>query len=341
MLYSTYLGGTTGYSTMTAVAADAQGNAYVTGQTFASDYPHTSGLPNGSASGGVGAVSAVFFAKISPAGDKIAYAGGLTATTRICTGGSSCFLSPLATYGVSIAVDPAGNAYIAGNTGGRGLPTTPGAFLPDGVGAFAAKVNSSGTGMVYVTLMDGATYGSGTFVGATTSVFAIAVDAAGDAYLAGSTSDPSFPTTAGAFQTKLADSKTTTPPPPDGFVAKLNPTGNAIVWATYLGGSAADQAQTIALDSAGNVWVSGTTQSTDFPVSAGFPGGTDFLAEFNHSGSVLLNARYPSGSVATALAVDSSGLVHASGANGLVSLFTPIQLAAPRIYGIANAAGGH
>ena len=346
-LYSTYVGGTTGPSSMNSVAADAHGNAYVTGESFAPDYPRTAGLPQGTVGPGVGAISAAFFAKISPAGDKILYAGGLAAATRGCQGGSSCFLSTLSNSGRGIAVDAAGNAYLAGNTYGTDLPTTPGALRTDGIGAFVAKVNSSGTSMGYVTLLAAANYNfGGVFPGSNpgTLAYAIAADAAGNAYIAGSTSDPAFPATPSAFQTML--SVTSPPnsfsaPPSDAFVAKLNPTGSAMVWATFLGGSNTDKANTIATDSTGNVWVSGTTASSDFPASDGFPGGQEFVAEFNSAGSALLySSRYPANTVATALAVDPSGTVHAAGGTGLVSAFTPSQSSGARIFGLANAAGG-
>ena len=113
-----------GSSDMTAVAVDAQGNAYVTGSTFASDYPHTAGLPADSAFGTVSGVSVAFFAKISPAGNKILYAGGIAGEGHSCGSGSTCSTSTLSTSGVAIALDPAGNAYIAGNTYGLGLQTT-------------------------------------------------------------------------------------------------------------------------------------------------------------------------------------------------------------------------
>jgi uncharacterized protein (TIGR03437 family) len=342
MQYSTFLGGTEGASSLLGVAADAEGNAYVTGMTFASDYPHTAGLPNGSAAQGLGSISAAFFAKVSPAGNQILYAGGLTATTRLCSGGSSCFLSTLVTSGNSIAVDAAGNAYIAGN-GAEGLPTTPGVLQSNGAGAFVAKVNAAGSGMVYVTWLGATTYGVGFLTPANTA-YAITADSAGNAYIAGSTSDPAFPVTPSAFQTTLSLASPLNPPvapPPDAFVAKLNPTGSAMVWASFLGGTAADQAQTIAIDSAGDVWVSGTTQSSDFPVSAGFPGGQEFLVEFNASGSALaFGERTPADTVAAALALGPNGVVHAAGSTGLVSTITPSQISQPRIFGIANAAGG-
>jgi uncharacterized protein (TIGR03437 family) len=348
VLYSTYLGGAKGPSTMNAVAADSQGNAYVTGETFAPDFPRTPGLPQATVGPGIGAVSAAFFAKISPAGDKILYAGGLAAAARACGAGSTCFLSTLSTAGRGIAVDSSGNAYIAGNTGGTGLPTTPGALRTDGIGAFAAKVNASGTAMAYVTLFGAANYippGAAPSSNPGTSAYAIAADAAGNAYVAGSTSDPAFPATPGAFQTMLSlTNPPTNPfsaPPSDAFVAKLNPTGSAMVWATFLGGTATDKANTIATDSTDNVWLSGITNSADFPASDGFPGGQEFAAKLNTTGSALLYAsRYPTSTVSTALAVDPAGTIHVAGSTGLVSAFTPSQTAAPRIFGLANAAGG-
>ncbi len=347
VLYSTYLGGTFGASSLAAVAADSLGNAYVTGATFASDYPHTAGLPAGAANfSPSGAVSAVFFAKISPAGDKIVYAGGLVAAGHACGNGSSCFTSSISNYGTAIALDPAGNAYIAGNAYGVGLPTTPGALVASGLGAFVAKVSADGGSLGYVTLLGTVNYAPppvsvnsspGNFV------WAIAADAAGNAYIAGSTSDPNFPATASAYQPKPAFPTPSNPfsqPASDAFVAKLNPGGTAMVWATFLGGSSVDAADTLAVDSSGDVWVSGTTQSADFPASSGFPGGGEFLSELDPAGASLLYcSRFPVSTVATALAVDSAGVVHFAGSNGLVSTLTPGQ-SGPRLFGVANAAGG-
>jgi uncharacterized protein (TIGR03437 family) len=340
-IYSTYLGGTLGPGSMNSVAADAGGNAYVTGWTAATDYPHTPGLPAGLVSTGpVEYIYAALFAKINPAGSKIVYAGAVSAAPYCEAGFATCRGATVSTAGNSIALDPAGNAYIAGNTDGD-LAGTPGTLLASGTGAFVVKVNAAGTGLVYLTLL-----GTGDGGEATDTVSAIAVDGAGNAYISGSTSDPHFPVTAGAFQTTLANPAT--PPnvgPSDAFVAKLNPTGSAMVWATFLGGTGFDAAQTIATDSPGNVWVSGTTQSTDFPAKVSVaPGGSEFLAELNSTGSVLTySAVFPSDTVAQALAVDSSGTVHVAGAAGLISAFpdgsAPGQTSAPWMFGLANAAG--
>jgi uncharacterized protein (TIGR03437 family) len=344
VLYSTYLGGAASESYLTAVAADAQGNAYVTGETFASDYPHTSGLPAPGVAGPAapGGYSAAFFAKISSAGDKILYAGGLAGDGHACGAGSSCFLSVINNSGVAIAVDPAGNAYIAGNTYGVGLPTTAGALATEGIGGFVARVNASGTALDYVTLLGAANdIIGGAFPNSApaTLVHAIAADAAGNAYLSGSTNDPDFPTTPGAFQSTLPQPNPQYFPPASGFAAKLNPTGTAMAWATFLGGTSGSDASTIAVDAAGDVWVSGTTGSPDFPGSSGFPGGKEFLAELNPSGSALgYGARFPSDTVAQALAVDPGGVVHFSGDTGIVSTLTPGQSAEARLLGVENAA---
>jgi len=350
-IYSTYLGGTAGYSSLSGVAADSSGNAYVIGTTTASDYPHTPGMPaDGVTNGPIQYTSGAFFAKVDPEGSQIVFAGALTGPTPGCENGgsvgSSCFLSSANTSGAAIAVDPSGNAYIAGNAG-MGLSTTPGALLTAGIGAFVAKVNSAGTGLAYVTYLGAGDLAPTVGTVATDFVSAIAADGAGNAYISGSTADPAFPATAGAFQTTLAGA--VAPPfvsPSDAFVAKLNPTGSAIIWATFLGGTAADGAQTIAIDSAGNVWVSGVTQSTDFPNTVSVtPNGSEFLAELNSTGAKLsYSALFPSNTVAQSLAVDANGTVHVAGATGLISAFpagaAPGQTATPWMFGIANAAGG-
>ena len=348
MLYSTYLGGTAGSSTLNAIAADSGGNAYVTGSTFASDYPSTAGLPAAMADDlDGGAASVAFFAKISPAGDKLLYAGGLAGEGRVCGAGSSCFTSTVISSGTAIAVDSAGNAYIGGNTFGAGLPTTPGVLQPQGIGGFVAKVNASGTGMAYVTLLGTANYYPPPVAVSSepaTSVYAIAADSSGNAYIAGSTDDPNFPATPSAFQPQLdftGQASAFDVPPSNAFIAKLNPSGTAMVWATFLGGTGGDWAAGLALDSAANVWIVGTTHSTDFPQAAGFPNGTEFLAELSANGASLLHSQlFPENTVAAGIAVDSGGAVHLAGATGLVSAYAQPSTNTVEVFGIANAAGG-
>lgn len=347
LLFSTYLGGTEGPSRMSAVAVDAQGSVYVTGSTASPDYPHTSGLPNDAASSSdIEMISAVWFAKISGDGSAILYAGGISGPP-LCGGEPICPLGT--TGGAAIAVDPAGNAYVAGNVYGS-LTGTAGAAVTAGSGAFVAKVNAAGSGLVYLTLIGS---GSGlpgggppSFFAPANLVYSIAADAAGEAYITGNTNDPNFPATPGAFQTTLPGGMAAGPitPPSSAFVAKLSPTGSSFLWATFLGGTSFDYANSIAVDSSGDAWVSGTTESADFPVSTGWPGGGEFLAELNSSGSALVyGARFPSEIVAGALAFDSGGALHTAGSGELVSSFSPpssaFESTAPQIFGMTNATG--
>ena len=218
--------------------------------------------------------------------------------------------------------------------------------MPYGSGAFLAKVNASGTGLVYLTLLGSKNYDFGAYSIPANLISAVALDASGSAYIIGRTSDPNFPATTGAFQTALAgDASNQFDPPSDAFVAKLNLSGSAVIWATFLGGASDDGAQTVALDPSDNVWVSGTTNSADFPSPFGWPRGGEFLAEFNPGGNRLLYAaQFPAGSVAAALAIDVAGAIHAAGVAGMVSSFTadsvPGQTAAANILGVENAAGG-
>ncbi len=352
VIYATYLGGTQGFSALNGVAVDADGNAYVTGSTMAKDYEHTQGMPAGSVypNEALGGISGAFFAKVNASGGQILYAGAVSATNHDCGEGSTCFLSPIYTSGLAIAVDAAGNAYIAGNSGGLGLPSTPGVLLAGGIGAFVAKIDAAGDGLAYLTYLGAANYIPGVASSSNPGnmLSAITVDAAGNAYIAGATSDPAFPATAGAFQTALAGpaGNPFEGPPADAFVAKLNPTGTAMVWATFLGGSDADVARSINADAEGNVWISGTTHSTDFPTTVSVaPGGGEFVAELNDTGTKLLySAVFPANTVAQALTVNASDTVHVAGGTGLVSAFTasvaPGETTAPWMFGITNAAGG-
>jgi len=339
MVFSTYFPGG-----IKAMAIDAAGNIFVTGTTASQTFPITSGLPAGSVGGSVPIVFGAFLTKISAAGDKILYSTVIAGHGKDCGAGSSCFLSARNTSGVAVAVDAAGSAYIAGNTDTNDLPSTTGAFLEHGTGAFVAKVNAAGTALGYLTLLGATNYILTPFNNPANSAAALAVDAAGNVYLAGSTSDPKFPATAGAYQptfTGPANPPVYPPPPSDAFVAKLNPAGTAIVWATFIGGKDADAARAVAVDAGGNVWVTGTTASSDFPNAQGWSQGSDFVVGLNAAGATLpYAARYPNDTVAQTIAVDSSGTLHVAGSAGMVSTIVPSQKPTMRIFGIANAAYG-
>src|SRR5439155_646519 len=162
--------------------------------------------------------------------------------------------------GVDIAVDADGNAYVTGNVSSFNFPTTAGAFQTTCAAdprfchdVAVTKLNPTGSALVYSTYLGGSDLESGT---------GIAVDATGSAYVTGQTWSTNFPTTAGAFQTTYGGNV-------DGFVTKLDAAGSALVYSTYLGSSGGDTNIGIAVDTAGNAYVSGSTDSTSFPTTGG------------------------------------------------------------------------
>jgi hypothetical protein len=191
--------------------------------------------------------------------------------------------------GTGIAVDGVGSAYVTGYTLSSDLPTTMGAFntIHDGDwDAFVIKVNADGTGLAYATFLGGsnADYGSG-----------IAVDRAGNAYVTGWTGSSDFPTTAGSFDTSHNGKD-------DAFVVKVNAGGTGLAYATFLGGSSGDgRYSAIAVDGAGNTYMAGWTESSDFPTTAGaldisHNGGHDAFVAKIGAGGVTPTVRVADGS---------------------------------------------
>jgi uncharacterized protein (TIGR03437 family) len=331
ILYSTFFGGTLGQSSITSLATDATGVLYVTGYTQASDFPHTPGMPFGTILQNPATPGAIL-AAISAAGDKILYSGVIAMVTP-CS--NSCINNGNAWEGVGIAVDAKGNAYVAGNDSSfTNLPTTAGVLSPNGIGAFVAKVNAGGTGLGYLTYIGSGNVGGPPFGFADNVVYAIAVDAVGNAYLAGRTNDPNFPVTSGAYQPVSLF-----PNQQNAFLAKLNPTGSAMVWATYFG--EAGLQSSIAIDAGGNVWVtSATTSSSLFPNANEWTTGPEYLAELNAAGSKLIySALYPGGTIAQSVVLDPSGLVHVAGSAGFISAIAPTAAPIMKIFAFENASG--
>ncbi len=305
LVYATYLGGA-GFDTAAAVAVDSAGNAYL-GGTASSDFPTTPGAYRAQGGG-------AFAAKLNSTGAALVYATFLGDHESGITSG--------------VALDSAGDVYAGGSTSASDFPTTPGAVhRAIGTGnsaAFLVKLNPTGTAAIYAAILGG----SGDSLAG-----GVAVDAQGNAYLAGSTDAADFPVTAGAFQESLAGNA-------DAFVIKLNAAGSHLLYATLLGGSGADRASGLAIDSAGDAFVSGSTFSTDFPVTAdalpkrfagspclitaGSPFGNPpavalcgdaFAAKLNASGSTLAYATYLSGSDAESAAAvaAASGAMYVAG----------------------------
>ena len=304
LVYSTYLGGSSDFDHGVGIAVDSQGAAYVTGSTGSPDFPATPGAFDTSFNGVAG--DDAFVTKLAPSGSSLVYSTYL--------GGSGD------DRGTGIAVDPQGAAYVTGSAGSANFPTTPGAFDTTSGGAdgdgFVTKLAPAGTSLVYSSYLGGSAPSSSGDGSSSGDVGAgIAVDSLGAAYVTGATFSTNFPTTPGAFDTSHNGFS-------DVFVTKVNPAGSSLAYSTYLGGSAEDGSNGIAIDSQGAAYVTGATFSPGFPTT---PGAFDtshngfadaFVTKVNTSGSSLAYSTYLGGSGMDSgfgPAVDSQGAAHVTG----------------------------
>jgi beta-propeller repeat-containing protein len=300
LLYITYLGGSSadvGYG----IAIDSAGNAYITGDTRSADFPLVNPVQ-----AKLGGAADIFVAKLSTDGSKLLY------STYI--GGSG------GERGLGIAVDAFGNAYVTGYTNSLDFPIANAlqpAFAGGNADAFVLKLDPSGSKLIYSTYLGGGN--DRPDIGT-----AIAADAVGNAYVTGFTNSADFPTK-NPLQRFVG--------PTDVFVTKLNPAG-APVYSTHLGGSADDEAMGIAVDTTGSAYVTGHTESPDFPTTAGafspkcvsidakLPigniclGGDAFVSKISPDGSALVYSTFLSGrgfEVGRGIAVDAAGRAHVTG----------------------------
>jgi hypothetical protein len=336
--FSTFLGGTDS-DTGTGVAIDASGGIYVAGYTFSDDFPTTAGVHDTVLSGRCD----IFAAKIHPSGSSLLYSTyiggsdedrcyGMTVSLfgevyvtgwtysddfpvtpggyTVSGGGYDVFVTAINSFGTdlilssqfgglsddvgwAVAVDSTGNAYVTGDTKSNNFPVTSAAYDKNYNGgyedAFVLKLGSFGTSLVYSTFLGGSKmdYGRG-----------IALDHLGQAVVTGTTNSSNFPTTPGAYDTSINGYT-------DVFVTKINATGSALVYSTFFGGTDGDGGGEVLLDGSGNVYVTGSTLSSDLPVSpnaydttfAGPQGLHDvFLAKLNPSASTLVYSTYLGGS---------------------------------------------
>lgn len=293
LVYSTYLGGSGSEQLSGDIAVDGAGNAYVTGRTTSTDFPTLNAMQ-----GAFGGGQADAFVT------KLDTNGALAYSTYL--GGGSDFAPGFGPERASgIAVDADGNAYVAGWTDSTDFPTLnalQGALAGGGTDAFVTKLDANGT-LSYSTFLGG----NGTDEGR-----GIAVDGSGNATVTGNTKASDFPTM-NALQGALAGGDE------DAFVTKLD-TNGALSYSTYLGGSSFDIAFGIAVDEAGNAYVTGITRSTDFPtldtLQGAFPGDIDnFVTKLDASGA-LSYSTYLGGSgsdSARGIAVDGSGAAYVTG----------------------------
>jgi hypothetical protein len=299
LIYSTFLG--TGTDFGQGIAVDGTGNAYITGYTDSATFPGASGSPIQPTNGGGGGSVDAFVTKINATGTAIVYSTFL--------GGSGTDI------GQGIAVDGAGNAYITGQTQSTTFPGVSATSLQPTYGgfgdAFVTKINPSGTAILYSTFLGGA---NGTDI-----AYGIAVDGAGNAYVTGSTTSTIFPGVNGSsIQPTIGGGGLQ-----DAFVTKLDATGTVILYSTFLGGNGLDEGHGIAVDGAGNAYVTGVTGSTTFPgVSASslqpvYGGSGDaFVTEINASGTAILYSTFLGGTgsdIGLGIAVDGAGNAYVTG----------------------------
>jgi beta-propeller repeat-containing protein len=272
LIYSTYLGGL-GFESGQGIDIDADGNAYVTGNTTSTNFPTTAGAFQPVFGGGG---QDAFVTKLNSTGSALVY---------------STYLGGLDVDGsLGIAVGRFGNAYVTGSTESTNFPTTAGAVQTTFGGiqdAFVTKLNETGSALLYSTFLGGSGADSGLSIAARF----------GSAYVTGSTTSSNFPTTAGAAQSTFGGLQ-------DAFVTKLNETGSAFVYSTYLGGTGGDAGQGIAVGRMGNAYLTGITSSSNFPTTAGAfqttRGGLSdaFVTKLNETGSALLYSTFLGGSSA-------------------------------------------
>ena len=288
--YSTLLGGSYSDAAM-GVAVDSTGAAYLAGFTSSYDFPTASPKQNFNAGS-----NDVFIAKLNPSGNGLVYA------TYI--GGSGDDRAN------AIAVDSSGAAYVTGSTMSANFPLLN-PLQPRYGGnrdAFVLKLSPAGNALVYSTYLGaaGADAGNG-----------IAVDASGSAYVVGDTNSVTLPAT--GYQRANRGGQ-------DVFIARLKPDGSGFIYSTYFGGSNDDHGAAIAVDANGAAWITGSTWSTDFPITSAFQsalaGGQDaFVARLSADGTTPLFSTYLGGSGGSlsypesglGIAVDQQGSAYISG----------------------------
>ncbi len=236
LVYSTFLGGSA-LDDLWALALGPDGSLYVGGRTSSEDFPTTPGAFDTTYAGGDG-----FISKLDPSGSSLVYStflGGSVSNDTVA----------------ALALAPDGTVSATGNTSSTDFPTTPGAFdtscMDDD--AFVSALNAWGSALLYSTCLGGTGGDTGQ---------AIALGPDGTAYVTGVTSSSDFPTTPGAFDQSFNGGS-------DAFLARLNASGRALVFSTFLGGRTDDYGTAITLDGARNIFLTGNTNSSDFPTTPG------------------------------------------------------------------------
>jgi hypothetical protein len=287
LIYSTYLGGTFDDGAL-GLAVDSSGNAYLTGFTTSNNFPLANPLQSTNAGG-----QDAFLVKLDPLGSTLIYSTYL--------GGNDT------DTGESVVADSLGNAFVSGYTYSTNFPTKNPLQAANAGSAdvFLAKVDPTGSSLFYSTYLGG----SGTDLG-----YGVAVDATGKAYVTGSTMSTDFPVN-NALQSVAGGNG-------DAFISAISPLGSTLVYSTYLGGKNFDDGNSITVDAVSNVYVTGATASTDFPVAMPLQstnsGGTHdaYVSEINPAGSSLVFSTYLGGTgddVGLGIALDTSANIYVTG----------------------------
>lgn len=272
IVYSTYLGGAQD-DYARGIAVTSAGAAYLVGTTFSNNFPKVSPL-QATLSGTYDA----FVTELTPAGSALAYSTYL--------GGSGT------EYGNAIALDTMGNAYVVGSTTSSNFPTANArqvAFSGGGTDAFLSKLNLAGSGLVYSTYLGGSSADEALGVSVTQ----------GTAVVVGDTSSLDFPIASAAQQVPGGKNHT------DAFITRFDPSGTALLYSTYWGGTGNDSALAVATDSSGDAYVAGQTDSSDLPLEQPIVGQESYrgavdamIAALNPSGTRFVYASYLGGSAA-------------------------------------------
>lgn len=292
LIYSTFLGGNNTNAGQ-GIAVDTAGYAYVVGYTSSADFPVT---PSAFQSTYGGGDYDVFIAKLAPNGQSLVYSTFL--------GGDQ------AEKGNGIAVDAEGCAYVTGYTSSLNFPVTPGAFQPIYGGGnndgFVTKLAADGQSLIYSTFLGGNDLDEG---------FGIAVDAQGQAYVAGSTKSADFPVTPGSFQTSFDGTYNAA------FITKFATDGNSLVYSTFLSGTNNTVTYSIVVDAQGHAYVTGLTNAYDFPTTPGAFQTTQngsisvIVTKLSLAGDRLEASTYlgPGFDLGNSIAIDAQGRAYVTG----------------------------
>jgi hypothetical protein len=287
LIWSTYLGGSS-YDNVYGIKVDSIGNSFITGATSSNNFPTSTGSYQQT----IHSVQDLYITKLNSNGQNIIF--------------STFIGGPWSEFGSDITIDKYGNSYITGITGGGGYPTTSGAFKSNTVRgdySFVTKLNSTGTTLLYSTLIgDGCDYNL---------KMEITLDAIGNTTIIGSTNSDSFPVTSGAYDI-IHDANY------DVFITKLNSTGTALIYSTFIGGSDSEWGQSLALDLNGNVFFTGFTYSSDFPSFINlYQNKADaFVSEISSTGSNLMYSNLLGGNsddLSKSISIDKNGKIYICG----------------------------